>query len=114
MRITPMPTPSASYYIQDGEFLDSYKDIAVGQKVRIIVRCPKRYRHMTFAPVHSDFLDFIRAHGNEFTVETIQRYDHSSAMVTLEEVPNRALEYEQVEPIGKRRSKVFNWHRRVP
>jgi len=96
------------------EFLDKFKDIEVGQKVRIIVSCPRRYRHMTFAAVHSDFLDFIRACGNEFTVKTIQEYDSDSAMVTLEEVPNRALEYEQVEPIGKRRSKVFNSHRRVP
>jgi len=96
------------------EFLDRFKDIEVGQKVRILLRCPKRYRHMTFAAVHSDYLDFIKAHGNEFTVKTIQEYDSGSAMVTLEEIPNRALEYEQVEPIGRRRSKVFNWHRRVP
>jgi len=95
------------------EFLDKFKDIEVGQKVRIIVRCPKRYRHMTFASIHSDFLDFIRAHGNVFIVKTIQEYDSDSAMVTLEEVPKHALEYQQIEPIGKRRSKVFNC-RRVP
>lgn len=97
----------------DFPFIDRFKDVAVGQKVRVRTRYSKRQRHKSFAPIHPDFFDFIKMHGNEFTVDTIQECDDDLAMIAVEEIPGRALEYEQIEPVG-RRSKVFNWHRSRP
>lgn len=95
------------------DFLDRFKDIEVGQKIRIRTACiyhPRRYKSM---PVHSDFIQFIKTRSNKFTVDTIQEYDDDAVLITVEEVAG-TLEYEQVEPIGQRRSKVFNWHKRTP
>lgn len=87
------------------EFVDKFKDIEVGQKIRIRSSVP--YRN-----IPARFLSWLSRYDNQFTVEAIQEYDvASAALITVEEVPNEPLEYCQVEPIRPKRSKVFNWHR---
>lgn len=87
------------------EFLDKFKNIEIGQKIRIRINVLR-------GSIHPNFLSFIKMHGNRFTVSTIQEYDDDAVMIGVEEISG-ALEYEQVEPLGQRSSRVFNWHKRV-
>jgi len=90
------------------EFIDEFKDIKVGQKIRI--RTKYIYHPRRYMPIHSNFLNFIKTSSNQFTVDTMQLYDgDETVLIAVEEVVG-SLEYEQIEPVGQG-SKVFNWHR---
>jgi len=93
------------------EFVDEFKDIKVGQKIRI--RTKYIYHPRRYMPIHSNFLNFIKTNSNQFTIDAIQEYDDDAVLISTEEVPEKTLEYEQVEPAGQG-SKVFNWHGRIP
>jgi len=78
------------------EFVDEFKNIKVGDKVKIkrscIPPCPPG-----FIPVPSDFVLHIRLYCNRFTIRSIQEIDDDSAMIGVEEVKG-VLEYPQVNP----------------
>ena len=55
------------------EFLETYKRIKVGGKVKIYNRClPPNHILYGIVPVHSDFVEYIVNNENLFTVRTIQ------------------------------------------
>jgi len=91
------------------EFLDKFKRIRVGGKIKIRGSClPPDHILYNVVPVHSDFVDYIIRHENEFTIRTIQQCSLDDVMVSVYEL-NHILEYNQIEIISKR---VLNWHRK--
>jgi len=77
------------------EFVDYFKGIRVGDKIKIKLRHipPCSYKAV---PVSNNFVNYIRANGNCFVVRSIQEIDDDNAMIGVEEVTG-ALEYYQVE-----------------
>ncbi|MFA5048768.1 MAG: hypothetical protein WC516_07115 [Patescibacteria group bacterium] len=77
------------------EFVDYFKGIRVGQKIKIrrrhIPPC-----HYKVVPVHNNFVNYVRTNGNCFVVRSIQVIDDDNAMIGVEEV-HGALEIYQVE-----------------
>jgi len=86
------------------EFVDKYKRIRVGAKVKVkeLFMMPGRRQ------VPLIFLNWVLRYRNVFTVVSIQKGD-DMAIICLEEIAG-FLEYDQIVPL-KKNTRVLNWHR---
>lgn len=86
-------------------FVDEYKKVKIGSKIKIKIFFLMHGRRR----VPYVFLEWISRYKNQFTVESIQEVN-DSAMISVEEV-NGSVEYDQIEVLG-RSKRILNWHRK--
>lgn len=91
------------------EFLERYKKIRVGGKIRIKGKyLPPNHILYGIIPVHHEFVDYIIENENIFTVRTIQKCGEDDVMISIYEM-RHILEYDQIAVFSKR---VLNWNKK--
>ncbi len=84
------------------EFVDEFKKIKIGEKVKIKNRCLCSKSQVHPSSVSKNYVRwifqmYIDLNSNKFTVKDIQDIGEDNAMITVHEVEG-SLEYLQVEP----------------
>jgi hypothetical protein len=89
------------------EFLESYKDIKIGDKIRVNIPQP-----FNLVSIDMAFVEHLFIHGrrNKFTVETIQEDGDGDAVITVREVSGGILGYDQLEKMPAS-VRVLNWRK---